>query len=75
MNRVVVTGMGVLAPNGHGVADFEQALREGRSGIRSGRSWLRWDSAAISAASRPPSKCYATVTSIPPTSSAWTGTR
>ncbi|NLN61209.1 MAG: beta-ketoacyl-[acyl-carrier-protein] synthase family protein [Deltaproteobacteria bacterium] len=32
--RVVVTGMGVVAPNAHGVADFEQALREGRSGIR-----------------------------------------
>jgi len=34
MNRVVITGMGVLAPNGHGAADFEQALRKGRSGIR-----------------------------------------
>jgi len=33
-NRVVITGMGVAAPNGHGVSDFEQALREGRSGIR-----------------------------------------
>lgn len=32
--RVVVTGMGVAAPNAHGVAEFEQALREGRSGIR-----------------------------------------
>jgi 3-oxoacyl-(acyl-carrier-protein) synthase len=26
--------MGVVAPNGHGLVDFEQALREGRSGIR-----------------------------------------
>lgn len=33
--RVVVTGLGVVAPNGIGLADFEQALREGRSGIRS----------------------------------------
>ena len=33
-NRVVITGMGVAAPNGHGLNNFEQALREGRSGIR-----------------------------------------
>jgi 3-oxoacyl-(acyl-carrier-protein) synthase len=34
-NRVVVTGMGVVAPNApHGLDNFEQALREGRSGIR-----------------------------------------
>jgi len=26
--------MGVVAPNGHGVINFEEALREGRSGIR-----------------------------------------
>jgi len=32
--RVVITGMGVAAPNAHGLVDFEQALREGRSGIR-----------------------------------------
>lgn len=32
--RVVVTGMGVVAPNAHGIEDFEQALRAGRSGIR-----------------------------------------
>lgn len=31
--RVVVTGMGVVAPNGTGLADFEDALRAGRSGI------------------------------------------
>jgi 3-oxoacyl-(acyl-carrier-protein) synthase len=31
--RVVVTGLGVLAPNATGVAAFESALREGRSGI------------------------------------------
>ncbi len=33
-NRVVVTGMGVVAPNATGISDFEQALRSGRSGIR-----------------------------------------
>jgi len=32
--RVVVTGMGVAAPNAHGLDNFEKALREGRSGIR-----------------------------------------
>jgi 3-oxoacyl-(acyl-carrier-protein) synthase len=34
MNRVVVTGLGVLAPTAHGLAAFEQSLRDGRSGIR-----------------------------------------
>jgi 3-oxoacyl-(acyl-carrier-protein) synthase len=32
--RVVVTGIGVVAPNAIGVDDFERALREGRSGLR-----------------------------------------
>ncbi len=32
--RVVITGMGIAAPNAHGLADFEEALRKGRSGIR-----------------------------------------
>lgn len=32
--RVVVTGMGVIAPNAYGLDDYEKALREGRSGIR-----------------------------------------
>ncbi len=32
--RVVITGMGVVAPNGHGLEAFEKALREGVSGIR-----------------------------------------
>jgi 3-oxoacyl-(acyl-carrier-protein) synthase len=34
MRRVVITGLGVIAPNGNGVSEFEGALREGRSGIR-----------------------------------------
>ena len=33
-NRVVITGMGVVAPNAHGLDNFERALREGQSGIR-----------------------------------------
>lgn len=33
-NRVVITGMGVVAPNALGLTDFEQALRIGKSGIR-----------------------------------------
>lgn len=32
--RVVITGLGVVAPNGVGVSQFEQALREGKSGIK-----------------------------------------
>ena len=32
--RVVVTGIGVVAPNGVGAAAFEDALRNGRSGVR-----------------------------------------
>jgi 3-oxoacyl-(acyl-carrier-protein) synthase len=32
--RVVITGAGVIAPNGTGVPEFELALRKGRSGIR-----------------------------------------
>jgi len=32
--RIVITGMGVAAPNGHGLEDFAEALRAGRSGIR-----------------------------------------
>lgn len=31
--RVVITGLGVVSPNGTGLADFEQAIREGKSGI------------------------------------------
>lgn len=32
--RVVVTGLGVLAPNGNSARDFEMAIRKGQSGIR-----------------------------------------
>lgn len=32
--RVVITGMGVVAPNAHGLQDFSAALRSGRSGLR-----------------------------------------
>ncbi len=32
--RVVVTGLGVISPNGVGIPDFLQALQQGRSGIR-----------------------------------------
>lgn len=34
MTRVVITGMGVIAPNAHGLKNYEQALREGKSGLR-----------------------------------------
>lgn len=33
-NRVVITGIGVVSPNANNVAEFEEALRNGRSGIR-----------------------------------------
>ncbi|MDD5169045.1 MAG: beta-ketoacyl synthase N-terminal-like domain-containing protein, partial [Syntrophales bacterium] len=32
--RIVITGMGVTAPNGNGLQAYEEALRAGRSGIR-----------------------------------------
>ena len=32
--RIVITGMGVTAPNAHGLEAFTEALRAGRSGIR-----------------------------------------
>ncbi|MDK2976204.1 MAG: 3-oxoacyl-[acyl-carrier-protein] synthase [Candidatus Marinimicrobia bacterium] len=32
--RVVVTGLGIIAPNAHGIQNFEKALRQGKSGIR-----------------------------------------
>ena len=33
-NKVVVTGLGVVAPNGYGLEAYTEALREGVSGIR-----------------------------------------
>ena len=33
-NRVVITGVGVVCPNGNNKTEFEDALRNGRSGIR-----------------------------------------
>jgi len=32
--RVVVTGLGVITSNGHGVDEFTQSLRKGKSGLR-----------------------------------------
>ncbi|ARV09772.1 beta-ketoacyl-ACP synthase [Winogradskyella sp. PC-19] len=32
-NRVVITGLGVVAPNGIGVTEFTEALKQGKSGI------------------------------------------
>lgn len=34
MRRVVITGMGIIAPNGHGLQEYEESLRAGKSGIR-----------------------------------------
>ncbi len=34
IERVVVTGLGVVAPNGHGLAAYEKSLRQGISGVR-----------------------------------------
>lgn len=33
-NRVVITGLGIISPIGHGLDAFERALRNGESGIR-----------------------------------------
>jgi len=32
--RVVITGLGVVAPNGVGIAEFTEAIKNGKSGIR-----------------------------------------
>src|SRR5690606_20171924 len=34
MNRVVITGLGIVAPNGVEIAEFISAIQSGRSGIR-----------------------------------------
>lgn len=34
MNRVVITGMGVIAANGHGLEAFRDALYLGKSRVR-----------------------------------------
>lgn len=34
MKRVVITGLGVIAPNGNGLAAYTEALKQSRSGIR-----------------------------------------
>jgi 3-oxoacyl-(acyl-carrier-protein) synthase len=34
MRRVVITGLGILAPGAHGLQAFEDLLREGRSAVR-----------------------------------------
>ncbi len=34
VERVVVTGLGVIAPNANNTRDFSRALREGKSGVR-----------------------------------------
>ncbi len=33
--RVVITGLGIVAPNGVGIADFTKAIKKGESGIQS----------------------------------------
>jgi 3-oxoacyl-[acyl-carrier-protein] synthase-1 len=33
-HRVVITGLGVVSPNGVGIPDFTEAIKEGRSGIK-----------------------------------------
>ena len=32
--RVVVTGLGVIAPNANGISEFDLALRKGQSGLK-----------------------------------------
>jgi len=33
-NRIVVTGLGVVAPNGVGISNFSEAIKKGKSGIK-----------------------------------------
>ena len=43
--RVVITGLGVIAPNGNGAGEFELAIRKGRSGFRHNEAMAErlWD--------------------------------
>ena len=41
MHRVVVTGIGVVSPNGIGRRAFGEAIVEGRSGVDSSRASTR----------------------------------
>ncbi len=41
-NRVVITGMGVVAPNGVGLSNFNDALMKGVSGIKSHSILAEW---------------------------------
>jgi 3-oxoacyl-(acyl-carrier-protein) synthase len=34
INKVVITGLGIVAPNGVGIADFTKAIKKGESGIQ-----------------------------------------
>ncbi|MCF6348791.1 MAG: beta-ketoacyl-[acyl-carrier-protein] synthase family protein [Flavobacteriaceae bacterium] len=34
INRVVITGLGIVAPNGVGISDFTKAIKKGESGIQ-----------------------------------------
>ena len=43
--RVVITGMGVVAPNGIGKDEFWTSLKEGRSGIKKISSFFRYSRA------------------------------
>lgn len=54
MRRVVVTGIGVVAPNGVGLKQFSEALRSGRSAIRSLSRFSHPDFSRFLAAEIPP---------------------
>ncbi len=43
MRRVVITGMGVVAPNGTGLSSFEKAIRRGQSGIQVVPQLMNWE--------------------------------
>jgi 3-oxoacyl-(acyl-carrier-protein) synthase len=43
MRRVVITGMGIVAPNGTGLSAFEESIRQGRSGIQLASRLMNWE--------------------------------